>query len=620
MEYITSMQLAEKWGISKRRVNSLCQQGSIDGAYKDGYRWMIPEVAEKPGSYKVGSGKKPLPIGITDFCMAVSEYYYVDKTLLIKDLIDYHPLVSLFTRPRRFGKTLNMDMLRVFFEESEVDTSVYFLGTNIWKAGVRYRKEQGQYPVIFLTFKDVKYQTWEETQINLWAVIQAEYRRHFYLMNSDKLEGIDKQYIHKVVDGTLDAALWAGTLEHLALYLELHHGKSPIILMDEYDTPIQQGYMKGFYEDVITFMRNFLSGGLKDNRHMKMAFLTGILRVAKESIFSGLNNLIVNSVLEQRYSTYFGFTEQEVRQMLADYGYSEKIDEVKEWYDGYRFGYTEIYNPWSVLNYVDAEGTPRTYWQSTGNNEIIGEILVDASTTEVDALRELLLGQTRETYIDTSVVYPEVRRNPSSVYSFLLMAGYLTVKSERRLYDGNSLCEVCIPNKEITLLFEKEIMIKLEREMVTSAAISMQHALLKERMDVFEKELQRFLMDVISYYDAAAEGFYHGLMLGISAVMNQYYEISSNREAGNGRYDIQLKPKNRQHPAFLIEIKAVTANEIEGQEQNDYLEKKAEAAVKQIKQREYSQNLKQDGCNRILQMGIAFYKKTCKIICEKTKV
>ena len=375
--------------------------------------------------------------------MAVSGYYYVDKTLLIKELLDYHPLVSLFTRPRRFGKTLNMDMIRVFFEKTEEDTSKFFRGTQIWKAGEKYRREQGRYPVIFLTFKDVKYNSWNETRINLCAAIQAEYRRHIYLLESDKIEEIDRRNFAKVLDGTLDAALWAGTLDRLSLLLELHHGIAPMILIDEYDIPIQQGYMKGYYEDVITFMRNFLSGGLKDNRHMSMAFMTGILRVAKESIFSELNNLSVNSVLEKRYSDYFGFTENDMMQLLKDYGGQEKLSEIKSWYDGYQFGDSHIYNPWSVLNYVDSEFFPRTFWQSTGSNEIIGDIVKGASEDVLDDLQSLLHGEAVEAYVDTSVVYPEIRKNASGIYSFLLMAGYLTVRSESRLHDGNSICRLC---------------------------------------------------------------------------------------------------------------------------------------------------------------------------------
>lgn len=621
MKYLTSMQIAEKWGLTKRRVNSLCQIGSIAGAYKDGYRWMIPENAEYPGVRDrenrkeiVGSGKKPLPIGISDYRMAVSGYYYVDKTLLIKELLDNHPLVSLFTRPRRFGKTLNMDMLRVFFEKTKEDTSIYFQGTDIWRAGEKYRREQGRYPVIFLTFKDVKYNSWSETQINLQAVIQAEYRRHIYLLESDKIEKIDRQYIEKVLEGTLDTALWAGTLERLSLLLEMHHGIAPMILIDEYDIPIQQGYMKGFYEDVIVFMRNFLSGGLKDNRHMSMAFMTGILRVAKESIFSGLNNLSVNSVLEKRYSDYFGFTDKDVIQILKDFGNPAKLSEIKEWYDGYQFGDSHIYNPWSVLNYIDAGFFPKTFWQSTGSNEIIGEIVKEASGDVLSDLQSLLHGESIEAYVDTSVVYPEIKNNSSGVYSFLLMAGYLTVRSESPLHDGNSICRLCIPNREIMILYEKEILAKMDPILTISAAVMMQQALLREDIDGFQRELQKFIMSAVSFYDASTEGFYHGLLLGISAVMNQYYELTSNREAGEGRYDIQLNPKTGNLPGIVIEIKSLTAKQTDKEEMDTALEKLARKGMQQIGLKQYCNELQKKGCNRIICMGVAFCGKHCRIV------
>lgn len=623
MEYLTSLQMAEQWGLTKRRVNALCQSGEITGAYKEGYRWMIPSDAKKPdrkqykkGNFKVGSGKKSLPIGISDYRMAVSGYYYVDKTLLIKDLLDYHPLVSLFTRPRRFGKTLNMDMLRVFFEKSEKDNSIYFSDTKIWAAGERYRKEQGRYPVIFLTFKDVKYNTWENTQINLYSVIQAEYKRHIYLLNSDKITDIDKQYISKVLQGTLDQALWAGTLANLSLLLDMHYGVAPVILIDEYDIPIQQGYMKGYYEEVIGFMRNFLSGGLKDNSHMSMAFMTGILRVAKESIFSGLNNLNVNSVLENRYSEYFGFTEDEVLQLLADFECLDKFSEIKQWYDGYRFGNSEIYNPWSVLNYVDSGLVPRTFWQSTGSNEIIGEIVKEASIDILKDLRSLLSGKKVETYVDTSVVYPEVKKNPSSVYSFLLMAGYLTVQSGQTLYDGNSICQVYIPNKEITILYGKEILSKMDRLVPESSAIILQQALLTGDTDKFQNELQKFIISAVSYHDASTEGFYHGFLLGVSAIVNQYYEVSSNREAGNGRYDIQLRPKMADIPGFLIEIKASHTKLSHGKTIEELLEELAGEALRQIDEKQYVSELRRNGCTQIIEMGVAFYKKECRIVSQ----
>ena len=546
--------------------------------------------------------------------MAVSGYYYVDKTLLIKELLDNHPLVSLFTRPRRFGKTLNMDMLRVYFEKTKEDTSIYFQGTDIWRAGEKYRREQGRYPVIFLTFKDVKYNSWSETQINLQAVIQAEYRRHIYLLESDKIEKIDRQYIEKVLEGTLDTALWAGTLERLSLLLEMLHGIAPMILIDEYDIPIQQGYMKGFYEDVIVFMRNFLSGGLKDNRHMSMAFMTGILRVAKESIFSGLNNLSVNSVLEKRYSDYFGFTDKDVIQILKDFGNPAKLSEIKEWYDGYQVGDSHIYNPWSVLNYIDAGFFPKTFWQSTGSNEIIGEIVKEASGDVLSDLQSLLHGESIEAYVDTSVVYPEIKNNSSGVYSFLLMAGYLTVRSESPLHDGNSICRLCIPNREIMILYEKEILAKMDPILTISAAVMMQQALLREDIDGFQRELQKFIMSAVSFYDASTEGFYHGLLLGISAVMNQYYELTSNREAGEGRYDIQLNPKTGNLPGIVIEIKSLTAKQTDKEEMDTALEKLARKGMQQIGLKQYCNELQKKGCNRIICMGVAFCGKHCRIV------
>lgn len=625
MKYMTSMQAAKKWDLTKRRVNSLCQEGAIPGAVKDGYRWMIPEEAhylsgrrEKTGKLmvrEVGNyyARRALPIGVSDFRNAVKNYYYVDKTLLIRDLLDYRPLVSLFTRPRRFGKTLNMDMLRVFFELSEEDTSVYFEGTDIWKYGEQYREEQGKYPVIFFTFKDIKFSKWHDTFLNLREVVRSEYRRHIYLMDSERLSEVDKEYFEKVLDGSLENALFTTTLAKLSYFLNLHHGKAPMIMIDEYDTPIQQGFVYDYYDEVVEFMRNFLSGGLKDNQNLTMAFLTGILRVAKESIFSGLNNLNVNSVLEERYSQYFGFTEKEVQNMLEEYGYEDKFSEVVEWYDGYHFGDTEIFNPWSVLNYVDADCIPKTFWQATGSNEIIGEIIHEAASDVVEQMRQLISGKCVEAYVDTAVVYPEIRDNPSSIFSFLLMAGYLTVRSEQKFYDGNSFCQVCIPNREISIAYEKEILAKLKNILPQSTSIAIQQALFNRNSEKIREEVEKFLVRTVSFHDVAAEGFYHGLILGMSAVFNNYYEITSNREEGNGRYDIQMKPYNKHMPGYVIELKALTQKVSEETEVAGKLEKMALEAVEQIDKREYFVGLQRYGCDKIVKMGIAFYKKMCKV-------
>ncbi len=619
-EYITSVQLAEQMGITKRQVNALCAAGKIEGAHKSGNRWLIP--ADAAGGRAENAGKireklPPFPIGISDYKTAVSQYYYVDKTLLIKEVIDYATAVTLFIRPRRFGKTLNMDMLRVFFEKTDEDNAVYFENTNIWECGERYREEQGRYPVVYFSFKDVKYDTWEETRDNLQDTICQEFRRHEYILSGDELGGGDAEYFRQVLNKELSDSLWAGTLKRLSQILYHYHKAAPVILIDEYDTPIQQGHVKGYYNKVIGFMRNFMSGGLKDNPCVSRAFMTGILRVAKESIFSGLNNLSVNSVLDQRYSQYFGFTAGEVEQLLRDCGQFRRMKEVKEWYNGYLFGGTEIYNPWSVLNYADNDCFPQTYWQSTGSNEILGDITEGASSEMLEEMRALLAGQSVSAYIDTSVVYPDVKRNPASVYSFLLMAGYLTVKKGQLLHDGNSLCDVMIPDREIAIVYEKEILARMEDIVPMASSTAVLRALLRGEDEKVQEELQKLLKGTISYHDAAAEGFYHGLLLGMSAMLNQYYTVTSNREAGNGRYDIQLRPKSKKRYAYLIEIKALGRK---GEGDTETVDRElgalAESALKQIDEKGYASELSQSGCRMIRKIGIAFWKKECRVASE----
>ena len=645
MKYLTSLETAEKWGVTKRYINLLCNEGLIDGAYKKGYRWMIPESANKPdtantkqnGKWEVRKiepkqiqgevcrempelypGRRPLPIGISDFKTAVLNYYYVDKTLFIKDILDYRPLVSLFTRPRRFGKTLNMDMLRVFFEVSGEDTSKYFKKTKIWSQGEKYRREQGKYPVIFLTFKDIKYENWEDAFINLKAVIQAEYNRHSYILNEARISELNRKFMNKVLDDTFETALWPNALAKLTALLNEHYEKRPIIFIDEYDTPIQQGYLKGYHEKVIQFMRNFLSGGLKDNPNLSMAFLTGILRVARESIFSGLNNLNVNSILEERYSQYFGFTADEINGLLISFGQYHRKKELESWYDGYRFGNTDIYNPWSVLNYLDNNCTAKPFWQSTGSNEIIGEILENATSEIMDNLRILMSGKTLNTYIDTAVIYPEIRKNPYSIYSFLLMAGYLTVRFSETIYDGNQLCEVAIPNREISVVYEKEILSRLNHVLPPSTAISIQRALIECDQNKLQQELTDFLMDTVSFHDTSAEIFYHGLMLGISAVFNNYYEVTSNREVGTGRFDIQLKPYDKRYPGYVLELKAVTKMDCKEEEFAEYLDELLKTAMNQITEMEYCRGLEQYGCLEVIKIALVFYKKKCRVLVERS--
>lgn len=493
---MTVKETAEQWGITERRVSLLCSEGRIEGAYKAGRSWRIPLDAQKPVDSRIKTGlyrksKMPsglsLPIGISDYRLASSEYYYVDKTMMIKEFLDERPMVSLFTRPRRFGKTLNMDMLRTFFEKTDEDTSVYFRDKKIWSCGQKYRDYQGKYPVIFISFKDVKRETWMETYAHIITILREEFERHSELLNSEKCSEYEKDYFKAILEGDADSTDFMISLQSLSKMLDKHYGIPPIIIVDEYDTPIQQGYMRGFYDEVILFMRNLFSGGLKDNRHLSYGFLTGILRVAKESIFSGLNNLAVNSILDYQYSEYFGFTAEEVKEMACYYGAEEKFEEICAWYDGYRFGNSEIFNPWSVLNYFRNQCQPKAFWQSTGNNEIIGEILAGAGADIYERLHALLEGETFLTYIDTGVIYPQIKSNPSSVYSFLLVAGYLKVVKSDLSFSGDYMCEVALPNREITFVYNKEILQQLSYMIPQSTAISIQEALFSNNT----KELQK---------------------------------------------------------------------------------------------------------------------------------
>ena len=615
----TCKQLSLEWGLSERTVNDLCKKGKIDGAIKVGRMWQIPDEAEKPVDGRISSGKyikkaassgmKPLPIGISDYVRAQSEYYYVDKTLLIKEFLDQKPLVSLFTRPRRFGKTLNMDMLRVFFEISEEDTSRYFTDEAIWKCGEEYRSHQGKYPVIFLTFKDVKFGTWEATIDKIKGLLQEEYGRHQELTNSDKLSKYEKDYFAKILEGTANEVELSSALEKLSKMLSAHYGKAPIIIIDEYDTPIQEGYSKDFYEEIIGFMRNFFSGAFKDNKNLSYGFLTGILRIAQESIFSGLNNLMVNSVMDEAYDSFFGFTSEEVREMLNYYGVSEKEGELKDWYDGYSFGSEEIYNPWSVINYISKGCIPQAYWANTGKNEVLEDVLKAATDDITERLYSLLQGESVIARIDQNVVYRSLAEDPANIYSLLLVAGYLKAPKKELQADGSYLCEVSIPNREIAAVYKSEILSHLLQvgAITRTTANKIAESLYANDYKKLQKAIGEYMDKSISFYDAGAEGFYHGLVLGLIALMDNQYKIKSNRESGDGRYDISLIPREDRYPVIIMELKwkkDLSAEKLEGL---------ADEALAQIDSMRYDAEMKEDGINDILKFGIAFSGKKVSV-------
>ena len=596
MDYISCESAAKKIGVSTRRIQQMCKQKEIVGAIKDGRNWLIPDNA-------ILSPKKPLPIGVSDFKSATTNYYYVDKTLLIRDFLNAIPMVSLFTRPRRFGKTLNMDMLRVFFEKTPEDTSIYFKDKYIWQFGDYYTKHQGQYPVIFLSFKDVKCSSWQETFQKISKLISLEFMRHNELESSSVLSSYEKEQYHRFASENINEVDCQMGLQLLSLLLHKHYDKECVIIIDECDTSIQQGHLCDFYNEIVDFMRNFFSGGLKDNPHLAFGFLTGILRVAKESILSGMNNLKTNSILDNNYSSYFGFTNEEVRDMLAYYDYEDKYQEICEWYDGYRFGNSEIFNPWSVINYISDQCFPKAFWQSTGSNDIIGEIIGTATPEINENLYKLFCGNTVTTYVDTSVIYPEVQNNPNSIYSFLLVAGYLKVAEIYPQNDGNYMCDVAIPNKEILYVYEKEV---LNRTNQNNVSISIHQAIFSKDTSKLQSLLEDFMLKSISTMDGASEAFYHGMMLGLCAVLGSQFKVRSNRESGLGRFDIELLPMVKGIPGFIFEFKHTKDINVD-------LDSLANSALKQIEDMKYDTELNDFGVEDIVKIGIAFRQKSAVV-------
>lgn len=615
----TCKEMANIWNVTERTVTTFCNSGKIPGAVKMGKIWQIPDNAEKPIDGRISSGKyrknpvpeekKLLPVGISDYMRAQSEYYYVDKTLLIKEFLDRKPLVSLFTRPRRFGKTLNMDMLRVFFELSDNDTSIYFKDKAIWNCGETYRSHQGKYPVVFLTFKDVKFDSWDMTFAKISELLQEEFGRHKELCESNRLESYELDYFKKILRGQANEVELSSSLQRLSKMLTGYYNRAPIIIIDEYDTPIQEGYSKDFYDEIIGFMRNFFSGAFKDNRNLSYGFLTGIFRVAQESIFSGLNNLTVNSVMDEEYDRFFGFTSSEVHEMLHYYGISDKEAELKDWYDGYLFGNEEIYNPWSVINYISKGCVPQAYWVNTGKNEILEDVLKMAADDMIERLYALLQGERVIARIDQNVVYRSLSEEPGNIYSLLLVAGYLRILRKELQADGSYLCEVFIPNREIAAVYKSEILSHLLQigAITRTTANKIAESLYANDLNKLQKAIAEFMDKSVSFYDAGSEGFYHGLMLGLTALVDHQYKIRSNRESGDGRYDIGLFPREKKYPGIIMELKWKKGLSA------DTLEALAKEALIQMDSRRYDSEMRKEGIGNILKLGIAFSGKEVRI-------
>lgn len=562
---------------------------------------------------------KLLPIGISDFKkIRVEHYYFVDKSLLIRDLLNAGAEVTLITRPRRFGKTLNMSMLKAFFEISNENTADYFEGLEIFNIpDYDYRKEQGKYPVVFLTLKDIKCNSWEETLEMLEGIIQDEYNRYApYLLESSHITDFDKAYIKRLLSHRASPVDLQNSLKRLTYYLFKHYGTAPILLLDEYDTPIQQGYLMGFYDSIIGFFRNWLSGGLKDNEYLKFSVLTGILHIAQESIFSGLNNPDVCTVLDAPYQQYFGFTQEEIDDISKYYKCMDKTSELQEWYDGYSFGGLDIYNPWSIVKYIRSGCIPAPYWLSTSSNDLIHQ-MIEISTDEVKGiLKDLLDGKMYTAQLEPQIIYPKIYDSSNNLFSFLVMTGYL--KAVRQNYGkGYYDFALQIPNKEIANVYKEEILSLAETKVGgnTRYTMELRRALFEGDARQLDVLLRKIIEFSVSYYDVR-ESFYHGWMLALTGMFYDTHYIQSNRESGVGRYDIMMLPKTSQFPGIILEFKVLTEAETKKGDTKERLKRLANKALLQIKEQNYAAELQKQDVKTIIKYGIAFYKKDLFIVKE----
>ena len=610
--YLSTREAADILKMTTRRVVGLCHEGKLEGAFQKGRGWKIPEYSVRmyqrtAASEGMQENLLPCAVGNTSYTEIVKNCYYVDKTLLIRDLIDAQVSVTLFTRPGRFGKTLAMDMLKTFFEKTDSDTSVFFRDKRIWDCGEKYQRLQGAYPVISITFKDVKFNTWADSFEAIQIVLRDEYMRHTELMNSSEIDFVEKDYLKRMQAGTLSEVEYTRALLNLSRMLEKHHHSKVVILIDEYDTPIQQGHSRGFYNEVIVFMRNFMSGGLKDNNSLAFGVLTGILRVSKENLFSGLNNPVVNSVLDEKYSEYFGFTVEEVETMAAYYGRRDKMEEIRTWYDGYRFGNTEIYNPWSVTNYFYNNCQARPFWTNTSDNEIIREIMHGLTPEIADELYSLMQGESIQTSLNMEVIYPRISDGTDNIFSFLLIVGYLKPVHPAVETEFGTFMELALPNTEIRRVYNTEILSWLRDTLDGNVMSCLEKALYLNDGDKLKAALRKYMISCISCFDGAAEGFYHGMMLGLVAGLSSRYFIRSNRESGEGRFDLVLEPKNHILPGIIMEFKATREAE------SGSLRPLAQEALKQIQDKNYDTDFVNRGITEIVKYGIAFAGKQVEI-------
>ncbi len=556
--------------------------------------------------------RKKIAIGVEDFKEIIDkDGYFVDKTLMIKKLIESQAKVTLFTRPRRFGKTLNQFMIRRFFEDEitekgeKVDNGYLFEGLKIAECGEEILKHQQQYPVIFLTLKSAKQPTYALAYMELKKRISEEYKRHRYILQREILTADEKARFEAISAIMDDDSLYTDALGFLSMCLAKYHGTNTIILIDEYDVPLENAYFRGFYDEMIDFIRSLFESALKTNPYLERSVITGCLRISKESIFTGLNNLETDSVLHTRFGDSFGFTQEEVEGLLAYYDLSEQLEEVKKWYDGYLFNDFEIYNPWSILKYVNDRKDHVTefalpYWSNTSSNSIVREMVGEADEMAKADLETLMAGGTIEKQVHEDITYGDIHQTQDNLWNFLFFTGYLKKVGERTVAN-NLWLEMKIPNIEVATIYENSISYWFEQRMKETDRSPLVRALETGDCEAAENFISEQLFHTINYYDYA-ENFYHGFMAGLLVNIGGYL-VRSNRESGNGRPDIVMTESKFRGRAMILELKI--SDTIKD------MEKKCEEALTQMEEQKYAVPLEDDGYQPILKYAVCFFKKGC---------
>ncbi len=560
-----------------------------------------------------GEGKvsmaRTVGIGIQSFeKIRVNNCFYVDKTHFIKEWWESRDDVTLITRPRRFGKTLTMNMLEQFFSIDYADRGDLFEGLSVW-AEKGYRKLQGTYPVIFLSFADIKEGNYPDVRRKMNQMLTGLYVRYHYLRDSDILTDADRRFFDGVREdmGDVEASM---ALQKLSEYLFRYYGKRVIILLDEYDTPMQEAYVSGFWEEMVSFTRGLFNAAFKTNPYLERAIMTGITRVSKESIFSDLNNLMVVTTTTDAYADCFGFTEEEVWRALEEFGLSGKQDEVKSWYDGFTFGSrSDIYNPWSILNFLKS-GKFSTYWANTSSNSLVGKLIQEGGIDIKVVMEDLLQGRSFTTKLDEQIVFSQLENRESAVWSLLLASGYLKAENYT-IKGGKTVCELVLTNQEVRLMFEE--MVEGWFADFTPAYNGFVKALLRDNRKEMNIYMNKVALATFSFFDTGKgpsehtepERFYHGFVLGLLVELRERYTLTSNRESGYGRYDVMLEPMWKEDPAIILEFKVHESDE------EDTLEDTVKAALRQIEEKKYAASLEEKGIapERIRKYGFAFEGK-----------